>query len=128
MQYPGWEPGGAGPVSYFEAVVMAAAKKPAAKKAAPRERAVKAPVSVESAAQSGDQRLALEALRDRLARDLDMAPPQVSAQLAAQLRATLAELAALPAQETKSVVDDIAARRAARRAAAIERNQAAGGR
>lgn len=102
-----------------------AARQPA-KKATARKSAVKKPVTVEAAAASGDQRVALEALRDRLARDLDVAPPQVSAQLAAQLRATLAELAALPAPETKSVVDDIAARRAARRAAAVERNQAAG--
>ena len=102
-----------------------AARQPA-KKATVRKSAVKKPVTVEAAAQSGDQRRALEALRDRLARDLDLAPPQVSAQLAAQLRATLAELAALPAQETKSVVDDIAARRAARRAAALGGDPSAG--
>lgn len=103
-----------------------AARQPA-KKATARKPAVKKPVTVEAAAASGDQRQALEALRDRLARDLDVAPPQVSAQLAAQLRATLSELAALPAQETKSVVDVIAARREARRAAALGGGSSAGG-
>lgn len=103
------------------------ARQPAKKVSARKPAAAKKPVTVEVAAASGDQRVALEALRDRLARDLDVAPPQVSAQLAAQLRATLADLAALPAPETKSVVDDIAARRAARRAAALERGAAAGG-
>ncbi len=63
---------------------------------------------------SGDHRRALEALRDRLAADLDVAPPTVSAQLAAQLRATLAELAGLPVVISGSVVDDLIARRKAR--------------
>jgi hypothetical protein len=83
-------------------------------------------VTVESAAQSGDRRRLLEAIRDRLARDLDMAPAAVSAQLAAQLRATSAELDALPAPEETSVLDQIAARRAARRAAALSGDAAAG--
>ena len=63
---------------------------------------------------SGDHRRALEALRDRLAADLDVAPPTVSAQLAAQLRATLAEIAGLPVVVSGSVVDDLIARRKAR--------------
>jgi len=99
------------------------------KKAPVRKRAAAkpaVPVTVESAAVSGDRRRLLEAIRDRLARDLDLAPAVVSAQLAAQLRATSAELDSLPAPEETSVIDQIAARRAARRAAAKQGNAAAG--
>lgn len=72
--------------------------------------------SVEQVARAGDRRRTLEALRDRLARDLDEAPATVSAQLASQLRETLRELDALPIAEEASAVDEIAARRKARRA------------
>lgn len=69
---------------------------------------------------SGDRRRALEALRDRLAADLDVAPATVSAQLAAQLRACLADIASLPVEVSGSVVDDLIARRKARRADAAK--------
>lgn len=78
------------------------------------------PVSIVVAAGSGDRRAALEALRDKLARDLDEAPASVSAQLAAQFRATVAELAELPVPGERSVVDDLERRRADRRAAAAK--------
>ena len=55
-----------------------------------------------AAARSGDLRAALEALRDTLAAQLDTTEAQIHAQLAAQYRATLTELAALPEPERKS--------------------------
>lgn len=76
------------------------------------------------AAQSGDTRRALETLRDELASAFDLAPPTVCAQIAAQYRATLADLAALaPVKMTSTIpgvvtLDDAKAKRAARQSAA----------
>jgi hypothetical protein len=47
---------------------------------------------VTSAATSGDRRATLVAMRDKLARDMDAAPPAVVAQIAGRLSAILAEL------------------------------------
>lgn len=67
------------------------------------------------AARTGDQRKALEALRDTLAQLLDVTEAQVHAQLAAQYRATLADLAALDVPATsKSTVDQLKERRDAK--------------
>lgn len=75
---------------------------------------------------SGDRLRALRALRDRLARDLDSGAPGVAAQLASQLRATLAEIEAVEragrrtaylAAADDDVVDGLAVLRAARLAA-----------
>ena len=55
-----------------------------------------------AAAQSGDRRQALEVLRDTLAEQLDTTESNTHAQLAAQYRATLADLAEIPATEGKS--------------------------
>jgi hypothetical protein len=71
-----------------------------------------------TAAQSGDHRKALVALRDNLASALDAADPNVKAQLAAQYRAVLNELAALPDETKVSIRDDLAGRRADRQSAA----------
>jgi len=49
------------------------------------------------AAKSGDRKLALQVLRDTLAEQLDTTSASIHAQLAAQYRATLAELAELDA-------------------------------
>lgn len=65
------------------------------------------------AAQSGDLRRALEELRDTLAEQLDKTEAQIHAQLSAQYRATLAELAALPPAEGKSARERLADRVAA---------------
>jgi uncharacterized protein (DUF2267 family) len=65
------------------------------------------------AAQSGDRRKALEVLRDTLAEMLDTTEAQIHAQLAAQYRATLSELAALPPAEGKSASERLADRVAA---------------
>lgn len=81
------------------------------------------PVSVAEVARSGDHRATLEAIRDRLAIDLDAAGPNVSPQIAARLQAVIGELQALPVAAEQSASDDLAAKRAARRATA-----AAGGR
>lgn len=70
------------------------------------------------AAQSGERRDALVALRDDLAAALDAAEPNVKAQLAAQYRAVLSELAALPDETKVSKRDELAARRAGRQSAA----------
>lgn len=71
------------------------------------------PPSNLQAARSNDRRQALERLRDTLAADLDVAEPNVRAQLAAQYRATLAELAAIAPVEV-SKRDELAKKRAAR--------------
>lgn len=65
---------------------------------------------------SGDRRCALQAIRDRLAEELGAANGAAAAVLAKELRATLAELDALPGGREVSPVDDLSARRAARRA------------
>ena len=76
----------------------------------------KKPVGLVAAAASGDRREALRALRDELARrlidaDRDAAP------LARQLTIVLREIEQLPVPGEKSRVDDLAKRRARRRAA-----------
>jgi hypothetical protein len=67
-----------------------------------------------AAARSGDRRAALEALRDTLASLLDTSEAQVHAQLAAQYRATLADLAALTPSASKGGVDELKSRRASK--------------
>jgi hypothetical protein len=77
----------------------------------------KKPTGLVAAAASGDRRETLLALRDELARrlvdaDRDAAP------LARQLTIVLREIEQLPTPGEKSRVDDLAKRRASRRAAA----------
>lgn len=62
------------------------------------------------AAQSGNRREALEALRDTLAGLLDTTEAQVHAQLAAQYRATLADLEALEPAKGRSARERLADR------------------
>jgi hypothetical protein len=62
------------------------------------------------AAASGNHRAALETLRDTLAMQLDTTESAIHAQLAAQYRATLAELAALPEAKEKSARERLADR------------------
>lgn len=68
------------------------------------------------AAVGGDRRAILEAVRDRLAEELAGAKGKDAAPLAKELRATLAELESLPGGKEVSPLDDLSARRAARRA------------
>lgn len=68
------------------------------------------------AAQSGDRRKALEALRDELAAALEQADVAVKAQLAGQLRAALKELDEMPKATVQSPLEAAKKKRAARRA------------
>lgn len=74
--------------------------------------------SIAAVASTGDRVATLEAMRDKLAADMDAAPPTVTAQLAARLQAVLAELAEIAAPKKVSSLDELDARRAARLAAA----------
>lgn len=65
------------------------------------------------AIESGDRRESLQAIRDRLAAELAGAEGRDAAAIAKELRATLAELDALPGEE-EDTVDQLAARRANR--------------
>lgn len=95
----------------------AAGSEPAVKK--PRQAKKPAvPVSFVSEVCSGDERRALEAMRLKLATEMDAAPAAVVAQVAARLQAVLVRLSELPDREAVSKSDDLAARRKARRAAA----------
>jgi hypothetical protein len=66
---------------------------------------------------TAEHRKGLEALRDVLTKRLAEAGNRDTAPIAGQLRAVLKELAALPAVTEASAVDDLAAKRARRRAA-----------
>lgn len=77
--------------------------------------------TITQACATGDTRKALEALRDELAEALSKAEPAVKAQIAGQLRQVLLELDGLPDEKQRSVADDLADRRRARRAAATSR-------
>lgn len=61
---------------------------------------------------------ALTALRTALAASLEAAEPREAASLSKELRAVLGELAALAPVEGSSAVDEVANKRAARRAGA----------
>ncbi|MEV4474660.1 hypothetical protein [Nonomuraea sp. NPDC049504] len=65
------------------------------------------------AIESGDRRASLQAIRDRLANELRAAEGRDAAAIAKELRATLAELDALPGEE-EDALDQLAARRADR--------------
>jgi hypothetical protein len=67
---------------------------------------------------STDHRSRLEAVRDRLTEELNEASGRDVASIARELRLTLAELESLPDAREESPVDDLSARREARRAAA----------
>lgn len=64
-----------------------------------------------------DHRKRLEALRDALTAAMEGAGPRDLAPIAGQLRRVLADLSALPDVTEVSDVDDLAAKRARRRAA-----------
>lgn len=64
------------------------------------------------------RRQGLEAVRDRLAAELDEASGRDVASIGRELRMTLAELDQLPSGREESAVDDLAERRRTRRAQA----------
>lgn len=67
---------------------------------------------------SGDRYRGLVALRDRLATDLEGLDPRYVAPVAKQLADVIREIDSLPQSREASTVDDLASRRASRRAAA----------
>lgn len=78
-----------------------------------------------TAAQTGDRRKALVELRDTLAVMLDQTEAQIHAQLAAQYRATLSEIAEIDAAlngKPKGVRDELKAKRDARQGGRSEAN------
>lgn len=89
----------------------------------PRKRAPKPPVEPVSpkglvdVVAAGDRRESLIALRDELARRLVLADKDIAA-IARQLTNILQAIAELPAPAERSTLDEIAAKRAARRTAA----------
>lgn len=94
---------------------MAAPRKAVPRKRVPRK--VAAPKSMPDVVREGDLRASLVALRDHLAERL-LTAERDAAPLARQLQQVLTQLAAIPAPETESKLDEISARRAARRAKA----------
>jgi len=74
-------------------------------------------MSAAEAAKSGDRRSTLEAMRDKLARDFDDAPPAVVAQIAGRLSAILAELDEMATPGKVSTLDELDKRRQDRIAA-----------
>jgi len=74
--------------------------------------------SIADAAVSGDRRKTLEAMRDKLAVDMDDAPAAVVAQIAGRLSAVLVELEELGAAKEVSSLDELDQRRSDRLAAA----------
>lgn len=65
-----------------------------------------------------DRAADLELIRSRLIEELAEASGRDVASIARELRATVADLDSLPSKERESPVDDLAARRASRRAQA----------
>lgn len=84
----------------------------------PRPAPPVAPLS--AAVATGDYRTSLVAIRDHLAERLHQCKyPKDAAPLARELRECLAEIEKIPAEMTGDGVDDVAAKRAARRAAGL---------
>jgi hypothetical protein len=74
------------------------------------------PANIENAAETGDRLTILEALRCRLAADIDQAEkPQDVAALTLRFTDILAQIEAIPTTRQVSAADEIAQRRAARR-------------
>jgi hypothetical protein len=84
------------------------------------KKVVQQPISVASAAESGDTLAALKALRDKLAREIDNCGSKRDlAPLSRQLATVLAQIEAWRPPRA-SVRDEIAAKRTKRRAAAAD--------
>ncbi|MET9301773.1 hypothetical protein ABZX66_20865 [Micromonospora aurantiaca] len=67
-----------------------------------------------SVVRNGDRRLSLEAIRDKLAFELDEAFGRDAATIAKELASVIRELDSIPGGKEVSTVDQLAARRAAR--------------
>jgi hypothetical protein len=75
-------------------------------------------LTISEAAKTGDRLATLTAMRDKLAQDMDDAPPAVVAQIAGRLSAILIELAELGGARKVSSLDELDARRKDRLATA----------
>jgi hypothetical protein len=71
---------------------------------------------IAAAASTNDRRRTLIAMRDKLAADMDAAPPAVVAQIAGRLAAILADIDALPVTGELDEYDELELRRKNRRA------------
>ncbi len=71
-------------------------------------------MTIAEAAATDDRKATLIAMRDKLAQDMDDAPPAVVAQIAARLSAVLVELEELAAPEKVSPLDELDQRRQGR--------------
>lgn len=78
------------------------------------------------AAGAGDRVRTLQRLRDALAARIETAPDAAVAQLSKQLTDVMRELAQIAPPQEESTVDDLAARRSARRSAAAVSQRPAG--
>ena len=88
----------------------------------------RANASLTAVAATGDRRKTLERLRQELATEIDAKPgARDLAALSRQMQQVLAELDGLSGSKKESKVDDLAARRAARRADAKGKQRASGG-
>jgi hypothetical protein len=67
--------------------------------------------SITEAAATGSRRATLIAMRDKLAADMDEAPPAVVAQIAGRLAAVLEEIDGLPDAQKVSPLDELNSRR-----------------
>lgn len=67
--------------------------------------------TIAEAANTDNRRATLIAMRDKLARDMDEAPPAVVAQIAGRLAAILEEIDGLPDTEKVSPLDELDRRR-----------------
>jgi hypothetical protein len=78
-------------------------------------------------AASGDRRATLEALRTKLASEIENATGRDVASLSKELTSVMRELEAIPTGREESAVDDLAARRAQRLAGAADPERPAAG-
>jgi hypothetical protein len=67
--------------------------------------------SISAAAATNDRRATLIAMRDKLAKDMDEAPPAVVAQIAGRLAAVLEDIDGLPDAQKVSPLDELNRRR-----------------
>lgn len=75
--------------------------------------------AIATAAATGDRRRTLEAMRAKLAVDMDAAPPAVVAQIAGRLSAVMVELEELGKGKKVSTLDELDQRRQDRIAATV---------
>ncbi len=68
-------------------------------------------MTIQAAAATNDRRATLIAMRDKLAADMDEAPPAVVAQIAGRLAAVLEEIDGLPDAQKVSPLDELNRRR-----------------